>query len=129
MSVCSLYVRLPWDRLSGRSWDIDTQRRQELARLDLVATRNHDGGVEPMPLQHDLDGIGDGSRLGGSNSFRCAPGPSVADGDGVELQGVAAGLPHPLLHQLADGRRCMCPGTTSVQEFTMATRGFPCRHG
>ena len=80
---------------------VEAQERHRAARDRLVASDQHDGGVEHVRAAHQLDGVGD-DLPADERPFHAlgAHHHAVADGDGVELHGRRAGRPDALLHPL-----------------------------
>ncbi len=83
--------------------DVQTHRREQHARRDLVAVRDADQRVGDVGLDHVLDAVGD--QIAGGQRVEhpaVAHRDAVVDGDRVELDTPAAGGVDHLLHPLSD---------------------------
>ena len=83
--------------------DVETQRRHQHARRDLVAVRDAHHGVGAMRIHHVFDAVGDefarGQRI---QHAVMAHGDAVIDGNGVEFLGDAARRLDLARHHLAE---------------------------
>ena len=82
---------------------VEADGRHHHAGQALVAAGDRDDAVEALGVDHELDGVGDD--LPGDERGPHALRPhrdAVGDGDGRELERVAAGLPHPRLRPVGE---------------------------
>src|SRR5437763_426564 len=69
------------------------------AGKSLVTAHQGDTAVEHVAAAHEFDGVGDHLAADERGFHALRPhGHPVADGDGIELHGRPAGLPHPLFY-------------------------------
>ena len=95
--------------------DVEAHRRHQHAGDDLVAVGDADHRVEAVGGDHRLDAVGDELAAGqGVLHAEVAHDDAVVDGDGVELEGYAAGRAHASLTIRPTSCRWTWPGTMSV---------------